>query len=186
MEAKSFSVMKDLVILLFYIQTSPTSMDLQMFLVVEYDVSSPTNLSKYLIHKRRVLYHDSNLIQGPLYLNETTSLISVTVAITNNASRSDVLGWLTVVIDARPLYEIVASPEGLESTGEVLIVGPFINDNLFYQKVRGSSAEQNSDVIMTFILPPYSNDLGRSSCTSRFYHWKSGSAFHNGPIPGGA
>ena len=124
---------------------------------IEYDVSPPTNLSEYFIHIRRVLNYDSTLIQGPLYLNETSSLVSVTVAISNNTSRSDVLGWLTVVMDAQLLYEIVASPEGLRSTGEVLIVGPFINDNLFYQKVRASSAKQNSDVIMTFILPPYSN-----------------------------
>lgn len=124
---------------------------------VEYDAIPPTNLSEYLIHKRRVLSYNSTLIQGPLYLNETSSLISVTVAINNNTSRSDVLGWLTVVMDAQMLYGIVASPEGLESTGEVLIVGPFINDNLFYQKVRGSSAKENSNVIVDFVLPPYSN-----------------------------
>jgi osomolarity two-component system, sensor histidine kinase SLN1 len=84
---------------------------------IEYDVSPPTNLSEYLIHIRRVLNYDSTLIQGPLYLNETSSLVSVTVAINNNTSRSDVLGWLTVVMDAQLLYEIVASPEGLGSTG---------------------------------------------------------------------
>jgi osomolarity two-component system sensor histidine kinase SLN1 len=124
---------------------------------IQYDVSAPTNLSKYAIHKQRVLHYDSVLIQGPLYLGETSSLISVTVAINNNTSRSDVLGWLTVVMDARLLYEVVSSPEGLESTGEILIVGPFINDNLFYQSVRGSSAAKNADVIVTFILPPLNN-----------------------------
>jgi osomolarity two-component system, sensor histidine kinase SLN1 len=124
---------------------------------IEYDVNAPTNLTEYAVHKHRVLYHDSVLIQGPLYVNETSSLISVTVAINNNTSRSDVLGWLTVVVDARLLYDVVSSPEGLESTGEVLIVGPLIDDNLFYQQVRGSSTAKNSDVIMNFILPPYSN-----------------------------
>ena len=124
---------------------------------VQYDVNAPTNLSQYMVHHRRTLNSDSVLIQGPLYVNESSSLISVTVAINNNTSRSDVLGWLTVVMDARLLYEVVASPEGLESTGEVLIIGPFIDDNLFYQKVRGVPSTKNSDVILTFVLPPSSN-----------------------------
>ena len=124
---------------------------------VQYDINAPTNLSQYMVHQRRTLNSNSVLIQGPLYVNESSSLISVTVAINNNTSRSDVLGWLTVVMDARLLYEIVASPEGLESTGEVLIIGPLIDDNLFYQQVRGLPSAENSDVIMTFILPPSSN-----------------------------
>jgi osomolarity two-component system, sensor histidine kinase SLN1 len=124
---------------------------------VMYDVNAPTNLSEYAIHKQRLLYYDSILIQGPLYLNESSSLISVTVAINDNTSRSDVLGWLTVVMDARLLYQVVSSPEGLESTGEALIIDPFINDSRFYQQVRDSSAAKISDVIVDFILPPYNN-----------------------------
>lgn len=124
---------------------------------IKYDANAPTNLSQYAEQEERILNYDSVLIQGPLYLNETSSLISVTVAINNNTSRSDVLGWLTVVISAQLLYEVVSSPEGLASIGEVLVVGPFIDDNRFYQQVIGSSAAENFGVIVDFVLPPYSN-----------------------------
>lgn len=70
---------------------------------------------------------------------------------------SNVLGWLTVVLDARLLYEAVSSPEGQGRTGEVLIVGPITQDNLFEHPVQGRSPAENADVPVWFVLPPPNN-----------------------------
>jgi osomolarity two-component system, sensor histidine kinase SLN1 len=57
----------------------------------------------------------------------------MTVAVNNNTSRSDILGWLTVVMDVRLLYGIVASPEGLDSSGEALVISPLMT-TFFYTR----------------------------------------------------
>ena len=99
------------------------------------------NVSK-VMYENRTLFYDTVLILGPLYLSSNSSLISITCAINNNTSRSDILGWLTVVMDARILYKVISSPEGLDHTGELLIVGPVTMDNLFPISVEANPAEQ--------------------------------------------
>jgi osomolarity two-component system, sensor histidine kinase SLN1 len=116
-------------------------------------VDGPTNVSR-VEFEDDTLHYDSILFLGPLYLNNSSSLISITVAINNNTSREDILGWLTVVLDARLLYNVVASPEGLGDTGEVLLIGPIREDNLFKQDVAGASAADNADVDVWYVLPP--------------------------------
>jgi osomolarity two-component system sensor histidine kinase SLN1 len=116
-------------------------------------IDGPTNVSRVL-YEDRILVFNSVLILGPLYLNNSSSLISITVAINNNTSKEDILGWLTVVMDARLFYDAVASPEGLGSSGEVLIVGPITDDNRFKHNVAGEPAAQNADTDVWYILPP--------------------------------
>lgn len=116
-------------------------------------IDGPTNVSRVQFEDD-ILYYDTVLFLGPLYLNNSSSLISITVAINNNTSREDILGWLTVVLDAKLLYSVVASPEGLGDTGEVLIVGPIREDNLFKRHVQGASAADNADVEVWYVLPP--------------------------------
>lgn len=70
---------------------------------------------------------------------------------------SEILGWLTVVVDARLLYDVVATSEGLGRTGQVLIVGPPTSDNLFPQDVTEQTSAQNANVPVWFVLPPQSN-----------------------------
>jgi osomolarity two-component system, sensor histidine kinase SLN1 len=120
-------------------------------------VDGPTNVSRVEFEDDTVHYN-SILFLGPLYLNNSSSLISITVAINNNTSREDILGWLTVVLDARLLYNVMSSPEGLGSTGEVLLIGPITEDNLFKQDVEGASAADNADVDVWYVLPP-PNDM---------------------------
>lgn len=97
------------------------------------------------------------LFLGPMIVNETYALLSVTVAMINNTSRSDILGWLTVVVNAEMLYDIQDSPEGLDQTGETLIVGPATANNHFTEQIRGAEASWARDQLVRFVLPPHSN-----------------------------
>ena len=111
----------------------------------------------YVSYGDRRLHAGSALMLGPLYLNNDSALISMTVAISNNNSRTDILGWLTVVLDARTLYKVANDPVGLGKTGETLIISATPADNLFAQPVQSQSGSQNSHVEVNFILPPASN-----------------------------
>ena len=104
------------------------------------------------------LDNNATLLLGPLFLKSNSSILSITVPVNNNTSRVDILGWLTVVLDAKALHEVSGSRVGLGSTGEVLIIGPSGQpDNMFAEKVDGRSEAQNADVPVQFMLPPYSN-----------------------------
>lgn len=105
-----------------------------------------------------LLDNNTTLLLGPLFLNSNSSLISMTLSINNNTSRIDVLGWLTIVLDAQALYDVVESRVGLGKTGEVVIVGPAGRpNNLFAEDISGRSESQNANVPVQFVLPPYSN-----------------------------
>ncbi|KAK5449301.1 Histidine kinase osmosensor [Exophiala xenobiotica] len=97
------------------------------------------------------------LFIGPMAINGSYSLLSVTVAMINNTSRSDVLGWLTVLVNCDLLYNVRDSPEGLGSTGETLLVGPATNTNHFKPEIRGSDSGQDEDQSVRFVFPPQSN-----------------------------
>ncbi|KIW33413.1 uncharacterized protein PV07_00265 [Cladophialophora immunda] len=111
----------------------------------------------FVIYEDKLLYNNSTLFLGPLFLHSNSSLVSLTVPINNNTSRTDVLGWLTVVVDGKSLYDIVESPVGLGKTGEVVIIGPARPDNLFADDIYGRSESENAEVPLQFVLPPYSN-----------------------------
>jgi osomolarity two-component system sensor histidine kinase SLN1 len=65
---------------------------------------------------------------------------------------------VTVVLDAKALYDVVGSRVGLGSSGEVVIIGPGGRpDNLFAEDVDGRSEAQNANVPLQFELPPTSN-----------------------------
>ncbi len=97
------------------------------------------------------------LFIGPMAFNESYSLLSVTVAMINNTSRSDVLGWLTVLVNCDMLYNVQNSPEGLGSTGETLLVGPATSFNHFETEIRGSNSGQDDDRPVRYVFPPKSN-----------------------------
>ncbi|KAK7897531.1 Histidine kinase osmosensor [Exophiala xenobiotica] len=97
------------------------------------------------------------LFIGPMAINGSYSLLSVTVAMINNTSRSDVLGWLTVLVNCDLLYNVRDSLEGLGSTGETLLVGPATNTNHFEPEIRTSDSGQDEDQSVRFVFPPQSN-----------------------------
>ncbi|KAJ9616396.1 Histidine kinase osmosensor [Cladophialophora chaetospira] len=108
-------------------------------------------------YENHKLDYYSTVLLGPLYLTDKNALISMTVAINNNTSRSETIGWLTILMDARLLYNILFDPVGLEHSGVILLVGPVTDDNLWKPRDQVRAAAGDDDVEVWFILPPNSN-----------------------------
>ncbi|KIV88560.1 hypothetical protein PV10_08231 [Exophiala mesophila] len=110
----------------------------------------------HVYYDDKPLFHDSTLVLGPLVLDTNTSLVSMTVAI--NSKRltfpSDILGWLTIVLDAEILYDITTSRVGLGDTGEVVVIGATPPTNKFAEQIDGRSESLNEDVPVHFVFPP--------------------------------
>ncbi|KAI9705971.1 MAG: Histidine kinase [Candelina mexicana] len=112
-------------------------------------VNSSYNLSTAYINGAP-LGLTSAILYGPWQVNASFALLSLTVPIINNTSLTDILGYITVLIDARLIYDVFNSYEGLDNTGSILFIGPSTTDNKF---ANGTLAEM--DVI--FLLPPAQN-----------------------------
>ena len=123
---------------------------------------------------------DIPLFLGPLLINETFALVSITTAIINNTSATDVLGWITVLLDARLIVDVERSTAGLGRTGEILVVGPNTVDNKFPRAARSGPERLNRtaarDQEVRFVLPPVRN----SSRSNRHPSRQNGS--HNAPF----
>ncbi|KAH0284712.1 hypothetical protein M436DRAFT_58265 [Aureobasidium namibiae CBS 147.97] len=87
---------------------------------------------------------NSTLLLGPYTINDTFSLLSLTMPVINNTSAIDVLGWLTIVCDARLIGSVIGSAEGLGSTGLTLIVGPDNTTNHFPQGLLYNSIDNGT------------------------------------------
>ena len=102
------------------------------------------------------------LIVGPLQVNNTFALFSITLPILNNTASINVLGWLTVVFSSDLVYMIQNSQLGLGSTGINLVVAPDTFNGRLPPNVAFDSAHQlSSDAIgqekVKFVLPPAVN-----------------------------
>lgn len=103
------------------------------------------------------------LVLGPLVINQSYALISVTLPIRQISRQKVVLGYMTVVAEATPIISIVSSLEGLGETGSVLLVGPATGWNRFskYNLPANSTspaAANFSNVDVQFVLPPGSRE----------------------------
>ncbi|KAJ5995944.1 hypothetical protein N7522_007604 [Penicillium canescens] len=78
-----------------------------------------------------ILGLDSALLLGPLKVNSSFSLVSLTLPIVNNTSNTDILGFVTIVASAANLQSVVSSRDGLGNTGQVLLLGPLQPENTF-------------------------------------------------------
>ncbi|KAJ5349189.1 CheY-like superfamily [Penicillium brevicompactum] len=78
----------------------------------------------------------SALLLGPLKVNSSFSLVSLTLPIVNNTSNTEILGFMTVVASAANLQNVISSRDGLGNSGQVLLLGPNRPANVF------SSADQ--------------------------------------------
>jgi osomolarity two-component system sensor histidine kinase SLN1 len=87
---------------------------------------------------------NSTLLLGPYAINSTFSLLSLTMPVINNTSAIDVLGWLTIVCDARLIGSVIASAEGLGTTGLTLIIGPDNTTNHFPSGLLYSSSDNGT------------------------------------------
>ncbi|CAH0059182.1 unnamed protein product [Clonostachys solani] len=104
---------------------------------------------------------DGGLLLGPLILNETSALISISVAIRDNTDHF-ILGYMTIVAVASAILQVRDSREGLDDSGMVLIVGPTTEWNRFPASTPMSNAtytpnkEAFGSVPVRFVLPPAS------------------------------
>ena len=131
---------------------------------------------------------DAAIFLGPFQVNNTFALFSITVPIINNTSSTDVLGWITVVLDGNLIYGVITSPEGLESTGVVLIVGPVYANNTFPPGILYSSNAKDSRSaekaeLVQFILPPLNNSSQSTRHSARSYG-QPNTPFTMGSYPG--
>lgn len=104
----------------------------------------------------QTLNETGSILLGPWEINSTFSLLSLTVPIINNTSAFDILGWMTVIVDAKLIYSTVDAGEGLDQTGVTLIVGPDTINNRFAPGVLYTENDDNppDDVSVRFVLPP--------------------------------
>jgi osomolarity two-component system sensor histidine kinase SLN1 len=81
-------------------------------------------------YEDKVITKDSTLLLGPLAINDTFSLLSLTMPIMNNSATTDALGYLTVIMNGRLVSQVIKSSEGLGDTGHVLLIGPATKSNI--------------------------------------------------------
>ena len=103
------------------------------------------------------------LLLGPFIVNTTLSLVSVTVPVINNTSAADVLGWLSVVMDARLIRQVLTSTEGLGNTGETLLIGPTETSNIFRNGITYATNGDNlpNDFQVEYVFPLNRTWVGR-------------------------
>ncbi|KAM0709729.1 hypothetical protein Q7P35_003769 [Cladosporium inversicolor] len=106
-------------------------------------------------------YASPPLFLGPWLVNDSFSLVSLTVPVVNNTSAADVLGWLTVVMDARLITQVMQSTEGLGNTGQTMIVGPADRSNRINAETFGGNP--TGPQLVQYVLPPRSNNTNRHS-----------------------
>ncbi|KAI0146963.1 hypothetical protein GGR57DRAFT_280164 [Xylariaceae sp. FL1272] len=99
------------------------------------------------------------LLLGPLVVNDSYAIMSLTVPVRRINNNAIILGYMTVVAEATPLIDITHSPEGLGDTGIVMLVGPATGWNRFSKynlpvNSTHAAASNFSDVDVLFALPP--------------------------------
>ncbi|KAL7622736.1 Histidine kinase osmosensor [Parahypoxylon ruwenzoriense] len=99
------------------------------------------------------------MVLGPLIVNETYALVSLTIPIRDNVQDEIILGYMTTIAEASSIAKIAGSGEGLGETGSTLIIGPSTGWNRFSKynlpANAGHEAASNfSNVDVKFVLPP--------------------------------
>ena len=120
------------------------------------------------------LYDNSTIFLGPWLLNGSFALLSLTVPVVNDSSSDDILGWISIIVNAQSIFSIEQSVEGLGNTGQILIVAPTTSTQKLPTDVQaiGSntvnvSAAKTQDV--QFVLPPTQNSSRSTRHSMRAY-----------------
>lgn len=102
----------------------------------------------------------AGVLLGPLVINSTYALISLTIPIRDIGNSNYILGYMTLVANTRTLVEVQTSREGLGKTGRVLFVGSTNPWNHFSTRVAASNStwtppfEEFGEQEVQFLLPP--------------------------------
>ncbi|KAJ5823765.1 Six-hairpin glycosidase [Penicillium robsamsonii] len=89
---------------------------------------------------------DSAMLLGPLKVNNSFSLLSLTLPIVNNTSDIEILGFITIVASAANLQSVVSSRDGLAHTGQILLIGPSRRANTFLSSEQPATATSSARV----------------------------------------
>ncbi|CAG8951435.1 hypothetical protein HYFRA_00007351 [Hymenoscyphus fraxineus] len=112
------------------------------------------------------LNQTSVLLLGPIQINETYALLSMTLPIIDNLNPQVCLGFMTIVAAASSLMDVIQSREGLGNSGMVLLVGSTRRENMFKYEMRPSTATYKpppaviGNAQIKYIFPP-TNPQGR-------------------------
>ncbi|RDA90807.1 hypothetical protein CP533_0491 [Ophiocordyceps camponoti-saundersi (nom. inval.)] len=86
------------------------------------------------------LNDNGGLLLGPLVVNQTFALISLTIPISSLNITNFILGYMTLIASVSSFVDVEASREGLSDTGVVLLFGPSSNpSNRFSQSLPPSN-----------------------------------------------
>ncbi|KAJ5128207.1 hypothetical protein N7448_001924 [Penicillium atrosanguineum] len=122
----------------------------------------------------------SALLLGPLRINNSFSLVSLTLPIVNNTSDTDLLGFMTIVASAANVQDVITSRDGLGNTGQVLLIGPSRAENTFAfsaQPATATSAPKaaglaDAEVHYVFEPTPLPGQSGRHSGLTTDSSWQ--------------
>lgn len=138
--------------------------------------------------------HPRGVLLGPMAVNETYALLSVTLPIRDYEQPDFTLGFLTIVASASSLITNVNSREGLGDTGIVLLAGPDNPANRFNQTTRSAidfgeddvTEEEESfleDVDFHYVLPLVSLPGQKKRHPKGAYGVRSSEVFTAGEYP---
>jgi osomolarity two-component system, sensor histidine kinase SLN1 len=102
---------------------------------------------------------NGGLLLGPLVVNDSYALISITVPIRANTNQNFIIAYMTMVAAAHSLNSIRISREGLGDSGIVLLVGPLSPANRFNNSQPASNSTfmpnktEFGETPVRFILP---------------------------------
>lgn len=100
------------------------------------------------------LSSSSMLLLGPLQINSSFALLSLTMPIVDNTNNKVILGYMTVVAAATFLVDVIQSREGLANTGLVLIVGPNRPQNTLQVSAGLENTTTMDSEVVKFVFAP--------------------------------
>ncbi len=120
------------------------------------------------------LYSNTTIFLGPWILNGSFALISLTVPVVNDSSSADTLGWITIIANAKSIFSVERSVEGLGDTGQILIVAPSTSNQKLPTDIQAvGSTRANRTAAKTqdvqFVLPPTQNSSRSTRHSMRAY-----------------
>ncbi|KAI5843914.1 hypothetical protein DFP73DRAFT_478292 [Morchella snyderi] len=119
------------------------------------DRSSMTTPANYFTPK--YIYDKRGLVLGPMMVNESFFMLSFTIPIINNTSASTLLGFITVVVNAKVVLDIITDTRGLGGTGQTVLVGPATASNIWEDSLLANRKRNDTavgDYEFRYLLPP--------------------------------
>lgn len=114
------------------------------------------------LYRDQVMDQNTVIAFGPFMTNASFGLMSLTIPVLDNNGLSNILGWLTIVVDATFIMQPIQSPEGLGKTGIGLLIGPNNRTNklppntLWYDPDQSKDIQNESNQTLRFVVPPNS------------------------------